>query len=161
MKSPTIRALGYTAIAATLLAGVVYVASAYTIRNKITESRAIWNDYQKISSNRAQSLSALISNLGYGGMIDHFKTYIITGTEESAQQATLSAGAALAAIENYKASPLSEPEKQALGTTREMIMAYMKAINVANEAIMEGEVVSDIDKKIRIETVRPSRPSPS
>ena len=150
MKTPTIRALGISVIAATLITGVIYVSSAYMIRNEIQDSRSIWNNYQRISANRAQSLSSIIHNLGYGGMIHSFKDFIIKGEEDLAQRATLSAGAALAAIERYKASPISASEQTALASIQTNIMAYMKAITAATEALMEGETVSGIDKLIKI-----------
>ena len=53
MKTPTIRLLGISVIAATLVTGVIYVASAFMIRAEIQDSRSIWNDFQRISSNRA------------------------------------------------------------------------------------------------------------
>ncbi len=99
MKTPTIRVLGFSVIAATLITGAVYVVSANSIRNDIQSSRSIWNNYQKISANRALSLSSLIRNIGYGGMIDHFKQFIMTGEEEFSRKAMLSGGAALAALD--------------------------------------------------------------
>ncbi len=150
MKTPTIRLLGISVIAATLATGVIYVASAFVIRAEIQDSRTIWNNYQRVSANRAQSLSSLINNLGYGGMIDHFKEFILTGEEKFAQKATLSAGAALAAIEAYQSSPHTTKEQAALSTIRNTTMKYMKAIPIATEAIMEGEVTSGIDKMIKI-----------
>ena len=151
MKTPTIRLLGISVIAATLVTGVIYVASAYMIRTEIQDSRSIWNNYQRISGNRAQALSSIIRNLGYGGMIHHFKEFLITSEEELTQKSTLSAGAALAAMERYRASPHNKAEHAALGTIRATIMAYMKAIYVANEAIMEGETTSGIDKMVKID----------
>ena len=150
MKTPTIRLLGISVITATLITGVIYVASAYMIRAEIQDSRSIWNKYQRISANRAQSLSSIVNNLGYGGMIYHYKEYIIKGEEEWAQKATLAAGAALAGIERYKASPIGASERAALENISANIMAYMKGLATANEAIMEGETVSDIDKMIKI-----------
>ncbi len=150
MKTPTIRLLGISVIAATLVTGVIYVASAFMIRTEIQDSRSIWNNFQRISANRAQSLSSIVSNLGYGGMIYYYKEYIIKGEEEWAQKSTLAAGAALAAIERYKASPIGANERAALKIIRANIMAYMKGLATANEAIMEGETVSDIDKMIKI-----------
>ncbi len=150
MKTPTIRLLGISVIAATLATGVIYVASAFVIRTEIQDSRTIWNNYQRVSANRAQSLSSLINNLGYGGMIDHYKEFILTGEEEFAQKATLSAGAALAAIEAYKSSPHTTKEQAALSAIRNTTMKYMKAIPIATEAIMEGEVTSGIDKMVKI-----------
>ncbi len=151
MKTPTIRLLGISVIAATLVTGVIYVASAYMIRAEIQDSRSIWNNYQRISANRAQSLSSIVNNMGYGGMIYHYKAYIINGEEHWAQNSTLAAGAALAAIDQYKASPITAREGTALKTIKLNIMAYMKGIATANEAIMEGETVSDIDKMIKID----------
>ncbi len=150
MKTPTIRLLGISVIAATLIAGAIYVVSSYMIRNEIQASRSIWDDYQRISANRAQSLSSIIRNMGYGGMIHHFKDFIIKGEDEYAQKATLSAGAAIAAIERYKASPISKKEQVALATIRKTIMNYMKNIYVASEAAMEGETISSIDKLVKI-----------
>jgi methyl-accepting chemotaxis protein len=153
MRTPTIRALGLSVIAATLITGVIYIASAYMIRNEIQSSRTLWNNYQHISANRALSLSSIIRNMGYGGMIHHFKKFIITGEEEFAQKATLSAGATLAAMEKYQTSPTTKEEREALATIRKTIMKYMKAIPVATEAIMEGETVSGIDKMTKVSDV--------
>lgn len=150
MKTLTIRMLGISVIAATLLAGVIYVASAYMIRNEIQSSRSIWSNYQRVSSNRALALSSIIRNMGYGGMIHFYKKFVIKGEDEFAQKAALSAGAAFAAIKQYQASPVSTKERAALETIRSTIMKYVEAITVANEAIMEGETVSGIDKMIKI-----------
>ena len=150
MKTPTIRALGISVIVATFLTGLIYVASAYLIENRINKSRTIWGDYQQISSNRAQSLSAIIRNMGYGGMIHYFKKFIIKGEDEFSHKSMLNAGAALAAIEQYKASPISPQERASLAVLKNTIMQYMAAITRAGEAMMEGDTVRDIDKKIRI-----------
>ncbi len=149
MKSPTIRVLGISVIAATLLTGAVYVTSSYLIHDKVQNSRVIWNEYQRISANRAQSLSSIVRNLGYGGMIHYFKGFVINGENDLAQQATLRAGAALAAIDNYKASPTNTSERAALATIRKTIMQYMSAINTANEAIMDGETARNIDRLVK------------
>ena len=150
MKTPTIRALGLSVIMATLLTGVIYVASSWLIHDKIHNARFIWGNYQRISANRAQSLSSVIHNMGYGGMIHYFKEYVIKGEDELAQKATLKAGAALAALERYKSSPISPGEKAAIKTTRKTILQYMKALHTASEAIMEGETPSSIDKLVKI-----------
>ncbi len=41
-------------------------------------------------------------------------------------------------------------ERKALGVVRDTILKYMKAIAVANEAIMEGETVTGIDRQVKI-----------
>jgi len=149
MKAPTIRVLGISVIAATLLTGAVYVTSSYLIHDKIQNSRQIWNEYQRISANKAQSLSSIVRNMGYGGMIHYFKEFVIKGENELAQQATLRAGAAIAAIDSYKASPTNASERAALAAIRKTIMQYMAAINTANEAIMDGETARNIDRLIK------------
>ena len=65
-------------------------------------------------------------------MIHHFKDYIIKAEDEFATKSHLVCrGYALAAINRYQSSPINKEERAALAAIRGNIMAYMKALYVA------------------------------
>ncbi len=57
--------------------GVLLSAAAIYMFVQINESREAWHSYEHASAARSRALTDVVTSFGYGGLIHHFKNYVI------------------------------------------------------------------------------------
>eukprot|EP00752_Nemacystus_decipiens_P018906 g16962.t1 len=106
--------------------------------------------YQGDTAVQAQALESLISSLGYGGVIHHFKNYVLRGDEPRIQRIQFALGAAKQAIAQYSSMPTTPAEDQALADIRSVIDAYASQVDVARTSIQQGLTVEEVDAAVSV-----------
>lgn len=145
-----IRTLAFFMIALVLISGVIFVGSSVLVSSKNVEAQQIWAKYKADTSPKSLALNAIVEHLGYGGMIHHFKNYVIRKDEPRIAKFQVSAGAAIVAIERYGNTNPNNAEKKALDALRETVKDYGQKIEMVKTLAKDGLSASEIDKTVKI-----------
>lgn len=146
-----IRTISFIIIGALLAVGLVFAVSANMTRERTMTAQNVWLSYQGDTAVQAQALESLISSLGYGGLIHHFKNYVLRGDEPRIQRIQYALGAATYAIAQYTATPITVAEEQALTDIETVINAYASQIEVARQGVAEGMSAEEVDAVVGVD----------
>lgn len=64
-------------VAALVTIGVIVVAVGITVVTNVDTVSSTWERFQKGRSEKAHAINALRRELGYGGLIHHFKNFVL------------------------------------------------------------------------------------
>lgn len=120
---------------------------AIKILRQETENRYL----VKNTSVKADSVIALQDALGYGGMIQHFKDYLILRSEFNKTGFAESVAEARTHINNYKPLISTAEEAQAIKSLEQMITAYEAGFDKIDRLASSGATVREIDQTIRVD----------
>ncbi|WP_343560678.1 methyl-accepting chemotaxis protein [Kiloniella sp. b19] len=144
------RSLAVLMIAVSVITGGISLYNAQDIRSKIETANSYWAHYQDISSPKEQALNALISNMGYGGMIHQFKNYVLRKDEKRVQRIQNAVGASLGALQAYRNVGVSQAEARALDDIEGVIKLYASNTNLVSSLVDAGRDAAGIDKTVKI-----------
>jgi hypothetical protein len=150
MKNMSIKFLSFVILIFIAIYGSFVIYSAITISRNINEAEVFWLKYQDISSTRTSAYNSIAKAMGYGGMIHHFKNYVLRKDTPRIAKVRVAAGEALASIEQYTETALTPDERNALRDIRSVVQAYAKNIELARQLVAEGKDASQIDKAVKI-----------
>lgn len=151
MGALRIRTLAMVFIFILSLAGVFFVGSTAIIRSNISDADSIWKAYQHESAPRSRALEALVSELGFGGMIHQFKDYVLRQNEAHANKMRASLEGANRAIADYRALGASEAERKALADIQAIVDSYEKKLATASALVKQGKSPQVIDREVRVD----------
>ncbi len=104
-----------------------------------------------IKLEKLDRLNALQSLIGYGGMIQHFKDYVLRGDEKYLDQFHVTLFEAGKLIHWYQSSPgLSMEERLALAVVTATFEEYRGAIITVEELYRRGLPVTLIDRSVKV-----------
>ncbi|WP_135079589.1 GGDEF domain-containing phosphodiesterase [Terasakiella sp. SH-1] len=135
-------------IVALALGSLVIGTKAYDDFNRISRS---WTTYADDTFHRANHLADLKSALGYGGVIHHFKNYVIRHDEKYYNAARKSAEKAKIAIAELEVHLKTQAEKDALQDIARVLRAYQNMTVMVKAAIAGGRAVTDIDRIVKVD----------
>ncbi len=150
MKTLSIRKLSTIIVTALVLAGSVLITSSVVIYTDIDRTGSHWSHYQDISSPKARAVEALVSNLGFGGMIHQFKNYVLRHDEPRIKKIIKAAGGALAALDAYEAVGVSPQEERAIRNIRKVINLYASKMKMVQFLVGTGAGASAVDRQVKI-----------
>ncbi|WP_299957412.1 methyl-accepting chemotaxis protein [uncultured Roseobacter sp.] len=102
------------------------------------------------SKSKPGLLSDLRSALGYGGMIHHFKNYVLRKDAPRVEKITASLERARFDIELYASLPTNDTEIAALDALREVVSQYEQGLEQAQRAVAEGLSATEIDALVKV-----------
>jgi diguanylate cyclase (GGDEF)-like protein len=132
------------------LAGILLAAALSVTVLNIGVIETSWLKYQADHSEKARLESALRKAIGYGGMIHHFKNYILRREENLIDNIQSDIGAVRAVIGQYGSLSLSEAEKVALEDIGSVLDRYEQALLESQDLAHAGVLTKEIDTKIRV-----------
>ena len=138
-----IKTFGIIFIGFTVLASFGFLANSYVTLQSLTRAKEAWTTLEGERNGRMQALSTLRAELGYGGVIHQFKNFVLRGETDRIAQINRHAQAAKAAIEDYRALPLSAKEEEDLAAINSMIDAYLSKLDPVQRAIENGAAARD------------------
>jgi len=150
MRLTGFRALTVLMVCALFLVGGIFVVSAVSIQNSVKESKDFWKEYQDVTSIKEQAINSLVANVGYGGMIHHFKNYVLRKDAPRIQKIQISVGAAMGALNTYESVGVNAAEKQAIAEIRGVIHAYADNTGKVAGLVADGGTARGIDKVVKI-----------
>ncbi len=102
------------------------------------------------AASRAGSLTQLRAALGYGGVIHHFKNFVLRGADTARTGAEDAIGRARAAVAAFGSLDLSDEETAALATVAATIDVYAGALPLVAEGWAAGLQPSAVDASLQI-----------
>ena len=150
MNTLSIRKLSMIIVAALILSGSVLMVSSVVIYSDIDKTGVQWRNYQDISSPKARALEALVSNLGFGGMIHQFKNYVLRHDEPRIKKIIKAAGGALAALDAYEAVGVTPEETHAINNIRKVVNLYAGKMKMVQFLVGTGADARAVDKQVKI-----------
>ncbi len=150
MRAVSIKQIGGILVTALAISGVIFVASSIVIRTNVSDANLFWQQYQDESSPKARAVDALVTNLGFGGMIHQFKNYVLRQDKPRIRKILNAAGGALAALDQYQATGVSDQEVQAIEAIRGVINLYASNMEMVQGLAEDGSDARAIDKSVKI-----------
>lgn len=132
------------------MAAIVFSISLYN-SYLIRDIDKQWHAFEQGRNEKAQFISSIIREFGYGGMIHHFKDYVLRGEEQHHDATLEKIGAILMPIHRYHALAESRAEFDALTTIEETLAAYRKKLLMIKSGWEQGVPVKQIDQQIIID----------
>ncbi len=97
-------------------------------------------------------LNKLLSIIGYGGFIHHFKNYVIRGDDRSRNQVAVRYQQAEQLLNRYrKLTPLSEGETLAIEQIYWVLNRYKNNLDIVQQMRLDKNSVSQIDKQVIVD----------
>lgn len=138
-------------ITAIIMGGAVVVGAAGFSLYKATEVQSIWSKFDNGRSDKNRAIRALREQIGFGGMIHHFKNYLLRRNPENKEQVLLSLGGAKATLARYKLLLLNDEELNAISEIKKTLLSYEIAIDRIDGKNTEGKSAKEIDQIVRID----------
>lgn len=132
-------------VANSIIVGVVVGSDLDVIKNH-------WNHYNDSVVDPEVYLSEIESALGYGGMIHHFKNYVLRKDSKYLTEGNESFEQFNNAFDQiYKVSDLTDEEKSQLDVIKNTMTDYKTALVSAEKLYSQGSTVSVADSIIKID----------
>ncbi len=95
-------------------------------------------------------LGKLSEAIGYGGMIHHFKNFVIRGDEPRVAKITASVEKVRQVIEEYSTLDLGPEERKALSQIQSVADTYMSKLNEVRAMVRSGRTPEEVDKQVKV-----------
>lgn len=151
MKSMSIKSLSLIILTLISIFGAFVIYSALTISRNTAAAEDFWVEYQDISSTRASAFKSIVKAMGYGGLVDHFKSYLLRKEPGRIDDIRISVGKALAAIEQYSEASIAPEERSALRDLRSVVQRYAGKLDAAQGMVREGYSSRQIERVSRVD----------
>ncbi len=131
--------------------GVMLSAAAIYMFVQINESRAAWHSYEHASAARSRALTDVVTSFGYGGLIHHFKNYVIRNDKDHVAAAGQSAQGVLTALHDLETQHPTDQEQTAIDALRKTVNDYVDALQAAQAAYIFGNTPEAVDGDIVVQ----------
>ncbi len=153
LSNAKLQTINLLVMGAISLAGVTLViALGYTV-HQVALVEEDWHSYQADRSEKARLESALRASMGYGGMIHHFKNYILRNDESLMDAAQADIGAARSLIRQYSILNLGEAEKIALEDISQTLDKYDQALVTSRKFMGQTHDPEAVDQMVKVSDV--------
>ncbi len=146
-----IKSLGTAISGLLMVVAVLVVASSYFTVRQVDQIGRTWERFDKGAAAKADILGNLLGALGYGGVIHHFKDYVLRRDRLriiKIQEKLFDISFALTA---YRRLGINEQEKSALAQIQETLSKYAAAVVVAELMAASGASAQEIDMVVTID----------
>ncbi len=150
MKNLPIQTLAIIIGLAIAISGLTFAGSSAVIQSNIAQAGSLWRVYQDDSSPKARAMGALVSHLGYGGMIHQFKNYVLRQDQPRVRKVLNAAGGAMAALQQYETVGVDASEAQAIADIRGVVKNYVDNIAKVRGLVAQGMDAKAIDAQVKI-----------
>ena len=151
LKNPTLKSISRLFVISLVVVSIVLVAGIVIVERKIRLIEQTWNQHLADSSNRFRLENELRDALGYGGMIHHFKNYVLRHRAEDAYQVRQYIVAARRVSDQYLALGGSIAERLAIADVKAVLNKYQHALTVAQQRVKAGHSIRRIDSAVKVD----------
>ena len=130
--------------------GLSIATTSYINLTKITEIKSLWELFDAQRNEKSKAIIGFQVEIGYGGMIHHFKNYILRHKPTDKYSVITNIGGAKARIKLYESLPHNQVEADALSTMNGMLVEYSVALELVSDLINQGETAEEIDDIVKI-----------
>ncbi|MDJ0686150.1 MAG: HAMP domain-containing methyl-accepting chemotaxis protein [Alphaproteobacteria bacterium] len=143
--------LGWLFIGLLLIAGGVVSVTNTLIFFEVEQVVGASNEAEKSGADRVRLLTQIESEIGYGGLIDYYKQFVIRQDDALLIDALSHAGGAIAALRQYADLDLSDAERRTVERVSATILAYEKQALSASTLMQEGRTPEEIHASDQID----------
>jgi len=133
------------------VAGLCLVLATNLVTQNVKQVDTGWRTFQQDRSEKARLTSSLRTAVGFGGMIHHFKNYVLRQNLSQMDKAQEHLGAAHNIIEQYRVLGANEQESIALDDIYQVLNNYSKALLLANKLVQKNKTPVEIDSLIKVD----------
>lgn len=130
---------------------LLVIGSNLYVRSESSQIKVDWNNFVYGTELKAELLSELNQELGYGGFIHQFKNYVLRLDEPRIAKIEKRSEQALGLLGRYRQLELNDTEIAALDAIQGMISSYGKALQVAISMAGDGQSSQAIDAVVKID----------
>ncbi len=132
------------------LLGLLGIVNLIVIDANVSIVRDSWKIYQIDRSDKTKLTASLQAELGYGGVIHHFKNYILRAENKYFEAANGKLIEAHASINYFYTLGGSANEAAALTDIKNTFVRYQKQLNLAKKAFAQGQTPQQVDKLVYV-----------
>ncbi len=120
--------------------------------NNLLTIKHLWSDFNIYVARRQYIISEIKSQIGYGGVIHHFKNYILRQDGKYITRAEKIFTGFHEVIDEYRNLPqITAEEEEKLQIIEDTMTQYHRAILTARDLFSQGKSVAEVDGIIRID----------
>ncbi|MEP0338677.1 MAG: HAMP domain-containing protein, partial [Alphaproteobacteria bacterium] len=136
---------------AIVVTGIIQVANVLRITNNVETIDDAWVEFQEAQNEKVRLLGDLRSAMGYGGLIENFKHYMLRQTDEYLENIKKFTDKSMSIIKTYEGLGLNDTETSALGTLEEIVTVYGVQAGEIETLTFDAVAAEEIDAKIQID----------
>ncbi|MDH5182894.1 MAG: PAS domain S-box protein [Gammaproteobacteria bacterium] len=146
-----IRTAVWLYITALTITSVVILATTVISLNNTISIQSNWDHFELTRSEKSRALNKIHAQIGFGGMIHHYKNLILRGDNNLLSKIHSDLGGAEATISEYKYLPLNETELAAISDIESTLEKYRSALTIIRTKLVLNERARAIDNTVRID----------
>ena len=133
-----------------ILVGLGIIYQTQEIDKQSSAIGISWNKFESDRSEKARAANSLHQELGYGGMIHHFKNLVLRHDLTQLDDIKAHINRARSSLDHYANLSINDYEKRALKNLQDVLTAYEKATLEVKLAIESNQTPEIIDAKVKI-----------
>ncbi len=147
----TIQSLGRVSTATMVIIVVIVLGVNFTFSNNLNQLNTSWKEHSESTLKKTSYLSFIRQALGYGGMIHHYKNYILRGDAENLIEAHFHILELRTFLTSYRDIGVTPVEENNLIAVEQVVDDYFYALSRAEVLKSQGLSVADIDRLVIID----------
>ena len=136
---------------AIVVTGIIQVVNVLRITNNVETIDDAWGEFQEAQNEKVRLLGDLRAAMGYGGLIENFKDYMLRQTDEYLENIKKFSDKSMSIIKTYEGLGLNDTETAALGTLEETVTIYGAQAGEIETLTFDAVAPEEIDAKIQID----------
>jgi|GEM_PF-604466 len=148
MHLVSLRTLTITLVLAIVANGAVLIGGSGWIAHRLTQTQEQWRSYRDATAPRAIALVDIVNHLGYDGVTQRLKNYVLRGDPGYLEGMRDSIGAVRAAMDRYRTAAPKMYERQALDAIEETLTRFELAGTIARSMRISDASVETVERSI-------------
>lgn len=157
MNNLSLRQLSLIIFALMFFMALVFSYFTVNISRQVSQVERSWTSLQSQHNEKARLLSSFYNHLGYGGLVHHFKNFLLRKKFDDYIQVEQSLGSLQSIVKQYKALSSSPTEQSALDDIQLLINHYEGNLTIIRQEIDRGSSSADIDALVKVNDARAIR----
>jgi PAS domain S-box-containing protein len=147
----SIQSLGRYSIGALVAIVIIFLSVNVTFSNNMYELNQAWKAHSQSTLKKNIYISFIRQSLGYGGMIHHFKNYILRSDADNLIEAHFHILELRTFLVSYRTTGANNEEELNLIELEQVVDRYFNALSLAEELKHQGYGIAEIDKMVTID----------
>jgi methyl-accepting chemotaxis protein len=130
---------------------VLVVGGSVFIVKDVEDLDKVWHDYAEGAFQKGILLQEMDAAMGYGGMIHHFKNYVLRRTPERYKKAKVAMRSYQETAAKFWEKKLNPRESAAIKVISETVDAYAVNLEKVSDLVAQGKSTNEIDGVVKID----------
>jgi diguanylate cyclase (GGDEF)-like protein/PAS domain S-box-containing protein len=136
-----------------VIATVLAIVIGLKANSLLSDFNQTWENHIQEVEAKENILAEIRKHMGYGGLIHHFKNYVLRQSDDYLEALQTSKVSLLTSINEYQSYPLTPAEQQAVKQLLSVIEQYLTNISVAVYAQQQGWKSDKTDELVAIDDI--------